>query len=65
MIAPFYTKDERQAARCQKTVASGSIITEVFGTIAVAGRVQSAVDHRDAQPRSWSITFDSAATRAP
>jgi hypothetical protein len=61
MIAPCYTTDKSQAERCIKACAGRTTISEVFGTITVAGQVQSVVEYPDATPRNWSITFVDAA----
>ena len=63
MMAPCYTTDKNQAERCIRASVDRTTITEVFGAVTVTGQVQSVVDHRDATPRNWSITFIEAITR--
>ena len=57
LIPAQRTMDPRQAERCKKARADGTIITEKFGSAMVTGKVKSVVDHEDANPRQWSITF--------
>jgi hypothetical protein len=57
MMAPRYTTDKDQAERCKKACRDRTTITELFGPVTVTGQVQSVVDHLDATPRNWSITF--------
>jgi hypothetical protein len=51
------TMDPSQAERCKKALAAGTAITEKFGSAFVTGKVQSVIDHKDANPRQWNITF--------
>jgi hypothetical protein len=65
MISPCYTKDKSQAERCKTACKDRTTITEVFdtitGTITVTGQVQTVVEHPDATPKNWSITFGEGA----
>jgi hypothetical protein len=57
MRAPFYTIEKGQAERCKRACRGRTTLTEVFPTGKVTGQVKSVVDHPDATPMKWSITF--------
>jgi hypothetical protein len=57
MISPRYTEDKSQAERCARAIVGRTTISETFGAITVTGKVHSVVDHFDAEPRHWSVTF--------
>jgi len=58
------TTDKDQADRCRKASITVATITETFGSVEVVGKVQSVIDNNASSPKSWSVIFKDATTRA-
>jgi hypothetical protein len=56
-VRACYTTDRSQARRCIKACENRTTLVEVFGTGEVTGQVKTVVEHPDATPKNWSITF--------